>query len=52
MIIAAFAFVGALIGGLNARKRGGTGLDIAQYAGAYALAFGIVGMFITVFLVR
>ncbi len=52
MIIAAFALVGALIGGYNAKKRGGTRLDIAQYAGAYALAFGIVGMFITVFLVR
>lgn len=52
MIIAAFAIVGALIGGMNAKRRGGTRLDIAQYAGAYALAFGIVGMFITVFLVR
>ena len=52
MIVAAFAIFGALIGGLTARRRGGAGLDIAQYAGSYALAFGIVGLFITVFLTR
>ncbi len=52
MIVAAFAIAGALIGGFTARKRGGTKLDIAQYAGSYALAFGIVGLFVTVFLTR
>ena len=52
MIVAAFALVGALIGGFTAKRRGGRGLDIAQYAGSYALAFGIVGLFITVFLMR
>lgn len=52
MIVAAFAFAGALIGGFTAKRRGGTGLDIAQYAGSYALAFGIVGLFVTVFLMR
>lgn len=52
MVIIAFAFVGALIGGFTARSRGGTRLDIAQYATAYGLAFGIIGLFITVFLTR
>ena len=52
MIVVAFAIVGALIGGANAKRRGGTGLDIAQYAGSYALAFGIIGLFVTVFLMR
>jgi len=52
MIILGFAIVGALIGGWTARVRGGTGLDIAQYAGSYALAFGIVGLFVTVFVAR
>ncbi len=52
MIVVAFAIVGALIGGINAKRRGGAWLDIAQYAGSYALAFGIVGLFVTVFLMR
>lgn len=52
MVIVAFAVIGALIGGFTARSRGGKGLDIAQYAASYALAFGIVGLFITVFLTR
>lgn len=52
MIIFAFAVIGALIGGFNARARGGTALDIAQYAASYALAFGIIGLFITVFMTR
>lgn len=52
MIVAAFAIAGALIGGFTARRRGGAKLDIAQYAGSYALAFGIVGLFVTVFLMR
>jgi len=52
MIVAAFALVGALIGGFTAKRRGGQLLDIAQYAGSYALAFGIVGLFVSVFLLR
>ena len=52
MVIAAFAVIGALIGGFTARARGGAVLDIAQYAASYALAFGIIGLFITVFLTR
>lgn len=52
MIIVVFALVGAVIGGITARRRGGRGLDIAQYAGSFAMAFAIVGLFITVFLLR
>lgn len=52
MVVAAFAIAGALIGGFSAKRHGGTRLDIAQYAGSYALAFGIIGMFVTVFLLR
>jgi hypothetical protein len=52
MIILAFAVLGALIGGFAARSRGGKKLDIAQYAASYALAFAIIGLFITVFLTR
>ena len=52
MIILAFALIGAIIGGMTARARGGKGLDIAQYAASYAMAFAIIGLFITVFLTR
>lgn len=52
MIILAFAILGALIGGYTARSRGGKRLDIAQYAASYSLAFAIIGLFVTVFLMR
>ncbi len=52
MYILGLALVGAIIGGLRARKRGGKKLDIAQYAGVYAIIFGIIGLFITVYLSR
>lgn len=44
--------VGAVIGGLIAHRRKGRMLDIAQYAGAYFLAFAIVGLLIKVFILR
>ncbi|MEJ1993231.1 MAG: hypothetical protein P8X50_16510 [Maritimibacter sp.] len=52
MIILGFAIIGAVIGGLRARNRGGKGLDMAQYAGVYALIFALIGLFITVYLSR
>jgi len=52
MITLVFAIVGALIGGYTAKKRGGNRLDIAQYAAGYAMAFGVIGMFVVVFLMR
>jgi len=44
--------IGAIIGGLTARKRGGNRKDIAQYAAGYGMAFLIVGMIATVLLDR
>ena len=44
--------IGAIIGGLTARKRGGNRKDIAQYAAGYGMAFLIVGMVATVLLDR
>ena len=48
MIILIFALAGLLIGALVAKRRGGTGADIAQYAFVYALVFAIVGLFGTI----
>lgn len=52
MIVIFLAIIGAIIGGLTARKRGGNRKDIAQYAVGYALAFTVVGMILTVILDR
>lgn len=40
--------LGAIVGALLAKRRKGKGLDMLQYAAAYALAFAILGLFITI----
>ncbi|PSL21623.1 hypothetical protein [Shimia abyssi] len=44
--------LGVIIGGGLAKKRGGKRLDILQYAAVYAIAFAIIGMFVTIFIHR
>ena len=48
MIVIAGLLFGALLGALRARKRQGTGFDIAQYAAAHAILFSLVGLFVTI----
>ncbi|MGC9370315.1 MAG: hypothetical protein ACP5DX_12310 [Paracoccaceae bacterium] len=52
MIVIAGLLLGALWGGMLAKRRKGKRADIAQYAVAYAIVFGIIGMFITIFIER
>lgn len=52
MIIIAGILGGAAWGAIHARRRGGSGLDIAQYAAVWGLIGGILGMFATVALER
>ena len=52
MIILASALSGAALGAYRAKKLGGKGLDMAQYGIAHAMAFGIVGLVVTVVLER
>ena len=52
MFILVSAIVGAVVGGLTARKRNGNRLDIAQYAAGYAIAFTLASMIIAVILDR
>lgn len=52
MIVIAGVVLGGLFGGLMARRRGGAGLDIAQYAAGYAILFGVLGMFVTILIER
>ena len=46
------ALIGAIVGGLTARRRKGNKLDIAQYAAGYGLAFAILGMIAFVIIAR
>jgi len=46
------ALAGALIGGFNAKRRGGNRKDIAQYAAVFAILFAVVGMILSVVLTR
>ena len=47
MIVIAAILCGAIAGATVAKSREGTGLDIAQYAAGYGIAFGILGLFLT-----
>lgn len=44
--------IGAALGALVARRKGGSGLDMAQYGGAFAILFGLIGLFVAIFLAR
>lgn len=52
MIVIAGLILGAVIGALNAKRRKGTTVDILQYAFIYAMIFGMLGLFITLFVHR
>ena len=50
MIVIFALLFGAVFGGIRAARRKGNKLDIAQYAFVHAIAFGLVGLFVTIFL--
>lgn len=52
MIVIGGFVLGALLGAYNARRQGGKPADIAQYAVGYGIAFGLLGMLVTVILAR
>lgn len=52
MITLAFAVFGALLGALTARRNGGKRLDLIQYSASFAIALGLVGLFVTIFIYR
>ena len=47
MVIFASILAGALWGGVQARRHGGTGADIAQYAAVWGLIGAILGSALT-----
>ena len=52
MIILGSAGLGAIIGVMTARKRGGARLDMAQYGAGFAIAFSLIGLIATIFIDR
>ncbi|UWQ30118.1 hypothetical protein [Leisingera sp. M523] len=48
MIVIAGLVLGALIGAMKARKRGGNTLDMLQYGAVYAIVFGMIGLLATI----
>jgi hypothetical protein len=52
MLVIGGLILGALGGGLTARRRGGKPADIAQWAAVWAILFGVLGLFLTLFLDR
>ena len=52
MIVLAGLVIGAVLGGLTAKRRGGRRLDILQYAAIYAIIFMLLGMFASIFIDR
>lgn len=52
MIILSGLVFGALLGAGRARRRGGNGADIAQYATVHGILFALIGLFVTLALGR
>lgn len=46
------ALTGALFGYGRAARRGGNGFDRAQYAAIHAIIFGMIGLFVTIIVLR
>lgn len=44
--------LGAVTGAIVAKRKGGRGLDMAQYAGSFAILFGLIGLFVAIILAR
>ncbi len=52
MIVLASVAVGAILGGYQAMRREGNAKDIAQYAAVYAMVFGVLAVFVAIFIER
>ncbi|MEM6385013.1 MAG: hypothetical protein AAF718_02135 [Pseudomonadota bacterium] len=47
MIVLVAGVIGGFLGYSTAKKRDGNKLDMAQYATGYAIAFMLIGLFLT-----
>ena len=44
--------IGAIVGALRAKARGGRRLDMLQWGAVFAILFGLIGLFVLIFLSR
>ncbi len=44
--------IGAVLGAIMAKRRGGTRADMAQWGAALAMIGGVIGLFVLVFIER
>lgn len=44
--------IGAILGAIRAKMKGGNGLDIAQWSASFAIIFGLIGLFVLIFIER
>ncbi|WP_050523469.1 hypothetical protein [Pseudorhodobacter wandonensis] len=52
MIVLGGMLLGAIVGAGLARKRGGKALDMLQYGAGFAIAFTLLGLFVTIIIER
>jgi hypothetical protein len=52
MIVIAGLMLGAAVGAYTAKTRGGKTLDLLQYAAGFGIAFGLLGLFLTILIER
>lgn len=52
MIVLGGLVLGAGLGAMTARRHGGKGADMAQYAAGFGIAFGLLGLFVTIIIER
>lgn len=52
MISLLASLTGALFGYRRAALRGGNGFDRAQYAAIFAIIFGLIGLFVSIIMMR
>lgn len=52
VVVLGMAILGAILGVRTARKRNGSSADMAQYAAGYGIAFALLGLIISLVLVR
>lgn len=44
--------LGALTGAMIAKRKGGNGLDMAQYGAGFGILFALIGLFVAIILAR
>ncbi len=52
MIVVIAFLIGAALGAWHAKRQNGNRKDMFQYALSYGLIFAVIGMFITIYLLR